>query len=57
MCPVMDVSPRKHKVTTDSDHMSHIAPSLLGRNVTADKPNQEWAGEKSYVWTREDWSR
>ncbi|MEP0963368.1 MAG: IS3 family transposase [Roseobacter sp.] len=46
---------RKHKVTTDSDHKFNIAPNLLDRDFTADAPNQKWAGDISYVWTREGW--
>ncbi len=44
---------RKHKVTTDNDHQFNIAPNLLGRDFTADKPNQKWAHDTRYVWTRE----
>ncbi len=49
------VRTRKHKVTTDSDHKFNIAPNLLDRDFNADKPNQKWAGDISYVWTREGW--
>ena len=46
---------RKHKVTTDSDHKFNIAPNLLDRDFAAEQPNQKWAGDISYVWTREGW--
>ncbi|WP_417809799.1 IS3 family transposase [Thioclava sp.] len=49
------VRTRKHKVTTDSDHKFNIAPNLLDRDFTAVSPNQKWAGDISYVWTREGW--
>ncbi len=49
------VRTRKYKATTDSDHQFNIAPNLLDRNFTADLPNQKWAGDISYVWTREGW--
>jgi transposase InsO family protein len=49
------VRTRKYKATTDSDHKFDIAPNLLDRNFTADLPNQKWAGDISYVWTREGW--
>ena len=49
------VRTRKHKVTTDSDHKFNIAPNLLDRDFTANAPNQKWAGDISYVWTREGW--
>ena len=44
---------RKYKVTTDSSHAFNIAPNLLNRDFQADYPNQKWAGDISYVWTRE----
>ena len=49
------VRTRKHKVTTDSNHKFNIAPNLLDRDFNADAPNQKWAGDISYVWTRERW--
>jgi len=49
------VRTRKHKVTTDSNHKFKIAPNLLNRDFFAEKPNQKWAGDISYIWTREGW--
>ena len=49
------VRTRKHKVTTDSNHKFNIAPNLLDRDFAAEQPNQKWAGDISYVWTREGW--
>ncbi len=46
---------KKYKVTTDSNHKFNIAPNLLDRDFNADKPNQKWAGDISYIWTREGW--
>ena len=44
---------RKSKATTDTDHTFNIAPNLLSRDFTADRPNQKWAGDIIYIWTRE----
>lgn len=49
------VRTRKYKVTTDSDHTFNIAPNLLDREFHAAAPNQKWAGDISYIWTREGW--
>lgn len=46
---------RKHKVTTDSNHRFNIAPNLLKQNFAADKANQKWVVDISYIWTREGW--
>ena len=46
---------KKFKATTDSNHAFNIAPNLLHRDCHADAPNQKWAGDISYVWTREGW--
>ncbi len=49
------VRTRKYKVTTDSNHKFNIAPNLLNRNFSADRPNQKWVVDISYIWTREGW--
>jgi len=49
------VRTRKHKVTTDSNHKFNIAPNLLSRDFCAEKPNQKWVVDISYIWTREGW--
>jgi transposase InsO family protein len=49
------VRTRKHKATTDSNHKFNIAPNLLDRDFAADAPNQKWAGDITYIWTREGW--
>jgi len=46
---------RKHKVTTDSNHKFNIAANLLNRDFFAEKPNQKWVVDISYIWTREGW--
>jgi len=46
---------KKFKATTDSNHRFNIAPNLLNRDFSADRANQKWAGDISYVWTQEGW--
>ena len=48
----MDQIPRRK---TDSDHKFNIVPNLLDRDFHAPETNQKWAGDISYIWTREGW--
>ncbi|MBB6262709.1 transposase InsO family protein, partial [Paenochrobactrum gallinarii] len=38
-----------------SHHTFNIAPNLLKQDFSASAPNQKWAGDITYVWTREGW--
>ncbi len=40
-------------VTTDSNHALPIAPNLLARNFTVAAANTVWAGDMTYIPTRE----
>jgi len=46
---------RKFRVTTDSKHNLPVAPNLLNRNFSPERPNQVWASDLTYVWTKEGW--
>lgn len=46
---------RRFKRTTDSQHSHPVAPNLLDQNFTAERPNQVWSTDISYIWTREGW--
>ena len=41
--------------TTDSRHTYPIAPNRLVRNFTAEKPNQIWLADLTYIATGEGW--
>jgi len=49
------VRTQKYKATTDSQHRFNVAPNWLDRNFHADRPNQKWAGDITYIWTAEGW--
>jgi putative transposase len=46
---------RKFVVTTDSKHHLPIAPDLVQRNFTAERTNQVWTGDITYIATDEGW--
>ena len=46
---------RRFRVTTRSNHDYPIAPNLLNREFAAERRNQRWAGDITYVWTHEGW--
>jgi putative transposase len=49
------VTPRKFRVTTDSDHDHSVAENLIGRDFTASQPNEKWVTDITYIWTAEGW--
>ncbi|WP_419636115.1 IS3 family transposase, partial [Thiolapillus sp.] len=46
---------RKFRVTTDSKHKQPIAPNLLERQFTVDKPKQTYVGDITSIETQEGW--
>ena len=46
---------RKFKATTDSKHGHPVAPNLLDRQFTVDRPNRVWVSDITYIWTAEGW--
>ena len=46
---------RKYVVTTNSKHEQPIAPNLLERDFVTTAPNKVWAGDVTYLPTREGW--
>ena len=47
--------PRRFKRTTDSLHAFPVAPNLLAQDFAAERPDEKWGADISYVWTREGW--
>lgn len=46
---------RRFKVTTNSKHDLPVAPNLLKRDFSPEKPDQVWAGDITYIWTTAGW--
>jgi transposase InsO family protein len=46
---------RKFRITTDSKHNLPVAENILNRKFTPDAPNKAWAGDITYLWTKEGW--
>ena len=52
---IRSVHKRKFKATTDSNHRHPVASNLLAGRFTWENANQAWAGDITYVRTREGW--
>jgi transposase InsO family protein len=46
---------RRFRKTTDSRHDHPVAPNVLNREFTCEGPNMKWAGDITYLWTKEGW--
>jgi putative transposase len=46
---------KRFKVTTKVDAKAKAAPNLLQKDFAADKPNQRWVADITYIATREGW--
>jgi transposase InsO family protein len=46
------VHKKKFRVTTDSEHDFPVADNILNRDFTADRPNEKWVADISYIRTR-----
>ncbi len=46
---------RKYKATTNSNHTLPVAENLLKQDFSAQRPNQVWVGDITYIGTDEGW--
>ena len=46
---------RRFRVTTERDRSHPVAKNLLKQNFSTNAPNQRWAGDITYISTREGW--
>ena len=49
-------TPRRYKVTTNSNHSYRVASNLVNRKFTVEAANQIWTADITYLWTFEGWS-
>ena len=48
--------PRRRALPRDEGvRLPVVAPNVLGRQFTAERPNQKWIADFTYVWTAEGW--
>ena len=52
---IHSIRKKAYKITTNSKHSYAVSPNLLQRNFIADKPNQKWVGDITYIRTDEGW--
>jgi len=48
--------PKRFRRTTQADPRHTPAPNVLDRRFVWPEPNQAWAGDITYVWTRQGWA-
>ncbi len=51
----MRARPRRCGKPKDDGERSVIAENILNRNSEADRPNQKWFADFTYIWTAEGW--
>ena len=51
----MGLPSERFRRTTDSKHDHPIAPNVLGRNFEAERPNQFWVTDITYIRTGKGW--
>ncbi|WP_263241287.1 IS3 family transposase [Psychrobacter sp. SC65A.3] len=46
---------KRFKVTTDSNHNKLVYPNVLDQKFDANRPNESWVSDITYIWTNEGW--
>lgn len=54
-CEITALTPKRFKVTTDSNHALPVAENVLARQFSSKVPNACWSADITYIWTGEGW--
>ena len=54
-CNAFRARPRRRGKPKDDGDRSVIADNILDRDFQADRPNQKWLADFTYIWTAEGW--
>jgi transposase InsO family protein len=46
---------KRFKITTDSTRTKNASPNLVKQEFHAERPNQLWTSDMTYIWTLEGW--
>ena len=52
---IHSIRKRAFRITTNPKHNYAVSPNILKRDFTADKANQKWVGDITYIPTDEGW--
>lgn len=52
---IHSIRKRAFRITTNSKHNYAVSPNILKRDFTANKANQKWVGDITYIPTDEGW--
>ena len=49
--------PRRRRLPKDEGdrQVANVPPNLLDRQFAAERPNQKWIADFTYIWTAEGW--
>lgn len=46
---------KKYKATTNSNHNLPVADNILNQDFKAERPNEKWVSDITYIYTKEGW--
>lgn len=52
---IHSIRKKTFRITTNSKHNYAVSPNIFKKNFTADKANQKWVGDITYIPTDEGW--